>query len=91
MAAAAMLNFEIVKFYWLTESRVPRHINVANFVKIGQSIVKISQFIDFLKSRPLLSWIFEFAKFYWLKKTGSSRRITVQNCVKIDNFNEDTF
>jgi len=41
--------FKIIKFYWLTESRLPKHIIVANFIKISQSIVKVSQFINFPK------------------------------------------
>jgi len=74
---------EITLFYWLTVSAGSRHITVPYFVKIGQSLVKILQFVDYSGWRQPPSWIFEVAKFYWLTTPGGSSLITVQNCVII--------
>jgi len=52
MAAAAILVFEIAKFYWLLGSRGWSRISMPNFVKIGQSVAKILRFFSFLKWRP---------------------------------------
>jgi len=41
MATAAILVFEIAKFYWLFEWRGLRRIRMPNFVKIGQLIANI--------------------------------------------------
>jgi len=36
MAAVSILDFKIVKFYWLSVWRGSRRISVPNFVKMGQ-------------------------------------------------------
>jgi len=63
-ASAAILDFEIAKFYWLYGWRGLRRISMPDFVKIGQSVAKILRFFDFSRWQLLPSWIVEFAKFY---------------------------
>jgi len=83
MAAAAILDFEKVIFYWLFGRNGPRRISMPNFIKIGQSVAKILRFFDFSRWRPPPSWIVEFTKFYWLTVAGGTRRITLPNFIKI--------
>jgi len=64
MAADTILNF---RNHIILLAAGLRRITVPNFVKIGQSIVKIMQFVNFSRWRPLPSWIFKVAKFYWLE------------------------
>jgi len=52
MAAAAILIFEILKFYWLMGFSGLRHISAPNFVKIGQTVRKILRFFDFSRWQP---------------------------------------
>jgi len=47
----------MLKFYWLTGSGEPRYITVPNFVEIGQSVVEILRFFDFLDGGYLSSLI----------------------------------
>jgi len=49
MTAAAIVDFEIAKFYWLFGWRGSRRISLSNFVKIGQSVAKILRFFRFFK------------------------------------------
>jgi len=74
MAAAAILDFC---------NRELLLAIVPNFVKIGQSVVKILRFFDFSRWRPPPSWIFEIVNFYLLTVSGGTKRITVPNVVKI--------
>jgi len=55
-----------------------------DFVKIGQSVVKILRFFfDFSRWRPPPCWIFEIVNFYLLLVSAGPRRISVANFVKI--------
>ena len=54
---------KIAKFYSLFGWRRSRRISTINFVKIGQSVVKVLRVFDFSRWRPPPSWIVEFAKF----------------------------
>jgi len=56
---------------------------MSNFVKIGQSVVKILRFFDFSRWRPQPSCIFEIVNFCLLLESEGPRRITVPNFVKI--------
>ena len=77
MAAAAILDFEMAKFYWLLRWRRSRRISVPNFVKIGQSVAKILRFFDFQDGGCLgHNWTTNS------EYLGVS--ITVQNLVMID-------
>jgi len=65
------------------ESRVPRRVIIANFVKIGQSVLKILQFFfDFPRWWLPQSWIFEIAKFYWRTGSRGSRCISMPDFVQ---------
>ena len=57
MAAAAILFFEIAKFYWLLECWESRRISMPNFVKIGRLVAKLLRFFHF--SRWWLSAILD--------------------------------
>jgi len=74
--------FEIAKFYWLFGWRGLGRISVPNFVKIGQSVVKILRFFDFSRWRSPPPWIVEFTKFYWLSVSGGPICTIVPNFVK---------
>jgi len=49
---ATIVDFNILNFYRLNMSGEPSCSTVPNFVKIGQSIVAMSQFFDFSRWRP---------------------------------------
>jgi len=49
MAAAAILDFQILKFSRSERCRVPSCVTVPNFVKISQTAAEIWQFLDFSK------------------------------------------
>jgi len=74
--------FEIVKFYWWTESRGSRCTIMPSFVKIGQSIAEILQFF-IVQNGGRRHLGFQIAKFHWLTGFRGPRCITVPNFVKI--------
>ena len=61
-APAVSWIFKIGKFCWLFGWRRLRRISTPNFVKMGQSFVKVLRFFVFSKWRPP-TWIVEFMKF----------------------------
>ena len=40
--------------------KMPMHVTMSNFVKIGQTVAEISRFNCFTKWRPPSYWIFKF-------------------------------
>ena len=81
MAAAAILDFQILKFYWLTVSGG----SDASLCQISsKSVVPLQRYCDFSKRwQPPPPWIFEITKFYWLMGSIGSRQISDPNFVKI--------
>jgi len=75
--------FEIAKFYWLFWCRGSRCISVTNFVKIGQSVMKILRFFQFFKMAAATILDCRICKFYWLTVSGGPSRIAVPNFFKI--------
>jgi len=63
MAAAAILDFENLKFLTVGRSTGSNCIIVPNFVQIGPTAAAIWLFLDFSKWRPPPSWIFEISNF----------------------------
>jgi len=54
-----------------------------NFIKIGQTVLKISQFFDFQDGRHPPTWIFNFIKFLLKFRLEGLMCIAVPNFTKI--------
>jgi len=74
---------EIAKFYWLFGWRRWRRISMPNFVKIGQSVVKVLRFFDFLKMAAVRHHGFVWGIF-GPPTVSSCGSLSLQNLVMID-------
>ena len=102
MAAAAVVDIWNQKIVLANRVQRTEIMSIPNFVKIGQSVVKILRFFNFSRWRTPPSWIVKFAKFYWLTVWPPiwsalekhlltylltwPRHITVPNFIKIVRF-----
>jgi len=78
------LDFQKFNFFeQLVSSGEPIGVMVQNFVKIGQTVLEISQFFDFQDGRRPSSSIVKFLNFWSTLRLGGLMCIAIPNFTKI--------